>query len=256
MNPLKARIEHREKLCGTIVNLTDPCLCEIVGIVGFDFVWVDMEHTYTSYKEILSHLNAARAYGLPAIVRVPQNDLTVTKKILEMGPEGIIFPMPRTPDEVRELIGYTLYPPLGSRGFGPMRAIRYGETDAMEYTDQESLELCRFIQIEHVDCVEHLEEIVKIPYIDGFIFGPNDLSASIGEIGHVYDPNTTELIRRAIRILKKHDKYVGVAIGIGTPESIRYWSELGVDMITSGADWNYLYEGAKKNLTVMRQAHQ
>ena len=160
MNILREKIKNGEKTCGTLVSLTDPALCEIMGVVGYDYIWIDMEHTYMSYKEVLCHLNAARSAGAASVVRLPQNDLTVTKKILEMGPEGIIFPMMRTPEEVREMIGATLYPPLGTRGFGPMRAIRYGETDCKKYTDEESLELCLFMQIEHIDCVENLEEIV------------------------------------------------------------------------------------------------
>ena len=114
MNKLKERIKKGERLCGAIVSLTDPCLCEIFGNVGFDYIWIDMEHTYTSYKEVLCHLNAARSTGTPAIIRVPQNDLTATKKILEMDPDGIIFPMVRTAEEAKALIDMTLYPPRGS----------------------------------------------------------------------------------------------------------------------------------------------
>ena len=107
MNELKEKIKRGERLSGAIVSLTDPCLCEIFGNVGFDYIWIDMEHTYTSYKEVLCHLNAARSTKTPAIVRVPQNDLTFTKKVLEMGPDGIIFPMVRSAKEAEELLSYT-----------------------------------------------------------------------------------------------------------------------------------------------------
>ena len=93
MNKLRERLNKKEKILGSIVSLTDPCLCEIMGNAGFDCVWIDTEHTYMSYKEVLCHLNAARSASIPAVVRLPQDDLTATKKILEMGPEGIIFPM-------------------------------------------------------------------------------------------------------------------------------------------------------------------
>ena len=86
MSTLRQKIENREKLCGTLVSLTDPCLCEIMGNAGFDFIWIDTEHTYMSYKEVLCHLNAARSSGAAAVVRVPQNDLTFTKKILMTHP--------------------------------------------------------------------------------------------------------------------------------------------------------------------------
>ncbi len=256
MNSLRQKIKSGQKTNGVLVSLTDPCLCEIMGRVGYDYVWVDMEHTYISYKEVLCHLNAARSVGTSAIVRLPQDDFTVTKKILEMGPEGVIFPMLRTPSQVRQMMEATLYPPLGTRGFGPMRAIGYGATDAKQYTDCDSLELCRFIQIEHIDCIEALEEIVKIPYIDGFIFGPNDLSASLGQMGDVFGQATLDSIGRAIEILKANQKYIGLATGDLRPETIQKWSAMGIDMMTVGADWNFVYEGAKAGLENLNQFHK
>ena len=255
MNKLREKLQKGQKTCGALVSLTDPCLCEIMGVVGYDYVWVDMEHTYISEKEVLCHLNAARAANTSAIVRLPQDDLTVTKKILEMGPEGIIFPMVRSVQQVKDLIATTLYPPLGTRGFGPMRAIGYGAVDTYEYVSKASLELCRFIQIEHIDCVDALEELAENPYIDGFIFGPNDLSGSLGALGDVFGEATLAQIRKAIDILQAKGKYIGLATGDTRPETIRFWSELGVQMLTVGADWNFVYNGAKKNLMNLRAFH-
>ena len=210
---LKERVARHDKLCGTIITLTDPAIGEIFGNAGYDFLWIDMEHTHLSYKDVLVHITASHSMGCASIVRVPQNDLTATKKVLEMGPDGIIFPMPRTKEEVDALMAMTLYPPLGTRGFGPMRAIGYGKVDAKEYTDKKSLDLCRFIQIEHIDAVNNLEEILKNPYIDGYIFGPNDLAGSIGELGYCLGENTSALIKRALEILKAKGKYIGLAGG-------------------------------------------
>ena len=83
MNILRKKIQNKENILGTLVSLTDPCLCEIMGNAGYDCVWIDMEHTYISCKDTLCHLNAAAAAGIPAVVRLPQDDLTVTKKVLE-----------------------------------------------------------------------------------------------------------------------------------------------------------------------------
>lgn len=240
MNALRKMIESKEKIRGAIVSLTDPCLCEIIGHAGFDCVWIDMEHTYMTCKDVLCHLNAARSVGIPAFVRVTQNDLTITKKIMEMGPEGILFPMARTADEARKLIDMTLYPPYGTRGFGPMRAIRYGADDAGEYVKKTSLDVCRFIQIEHIDFIEELDEILQIPYIDGFIFGPNDLSGSLGEMLEVYSEKTVLQIKRAIEILKKNNKFFGIACGMDE-NVIEFWSKFEPDMLIAGADWNFVY---------------
>ncbi len=252
---LKERVRRREKLCGTIISLSDPAIGEIFGNVGYDYVWIDMEHTFMSYRDVLCHMNAARSAGTAAIVRVPQNDLTATKKVVDMGPDGIIFPMVHNRTEADEQIAMTLYPPRGTRGFGPMRAIGYGAVDAKEYTDEKSLDLCRFVQIEHIECVDNLEEILKNSYIDGFIFGPNDLSGSLGEICNTAAPVVTRQINRAIEILRREGKYIGVAVG-HSPESVKYWSQFDTDMMTTGADWNFLYDLGKQNLENLRRYHQ
>lgn len=252
MNQLQQKIKNGEKIYGTLVSLTDPGLCDIMGHIGYDCVWVDMEHTYMSSKEVLCHLNAAKATGIPAVVRVPQNDLTTTKKVLEMGPEGIIFPMIRSAAELKEAIDMTLYPPFGTRGFGPLRAIGYNAGESDDYVKVKSFEMCRFVQIEHIDIIRDLEEVVKIPYVDGFIFGPNDLAASLGEIGQVFDETTFSQIEYAVKFLKEHGKYVGLAGGMDE-ETIKKWSSLGLDMMFAGADWNFVYAHGKITLDNMKK---
>ena len=252
MNPLRKKLAEGKSLSGTLVSLTDPALCEIAGRVGFDCVWIDTEHTYMSYKEVLCHLNAARSVGIPTVVRLPQNDLTATKKILEMGPDGIIFPMVKTVKELRELIACTLYPPLGTRGFGPMRAIGYGATDAKEYAKGESLELCRFVQIEDAGLLEEIDELISMPYVDGYIFGPNDLSGSLGEFLDVSSPKTVSCVRNAAKRLKDGKKTVGIACG-ASDAALSVWSDMDFDMIFAGADWNYVYDMGRTALSLIKK---
>lgn len=250
MNALREKLKTG-KVAGTLVCLSDPCLCEIMGSIGYDCVWIDLEHTYLSYKDALVHLNAARAAGIAAVVRLPQNDLTATKKILEMGPDGVIFPMVRSLEEFRSLMEMTLYPPLGTRGFGPMRAIGYDAGRSQAYVDGGHLDTCRLVQIEHVSMIDDLEEIAKCPYVDGFIFGPNDLSGSVGEFLHVFEDATVSEIKRAIAILRRHGKHVGIACGAGKA-ALSFWMELGMDMVFAGADWNFVFESGKETLATIR----
>ena len=255
MNALKEKIRSGRPICGTHVQLTDPATCEIFGAAGFDFLWVDMEHTVLEPKDVLAHLTAARAAGVSVIVRVPADDLTATKKVLEMGPDGIIFPMVRTARQADTLMSWTLYPPHGERGFGPMGAIRYGWDDADEYVGPGHLDLCRFIQIEQKETVDNLEEIVKNPWIDGYIFGPNDLSGSLGMIHRVFEPEVRAEMERAVSILRKHGKYVGLSTGDTDPAVIRYWHDMGISMISAGADNGYLLAGAKAMRETLLHEH-
>ena len=134
-----------------------------------------------------------------------------------MGADGVIFPMVRSLQEFNSLIETTLYPPLGTRGFGPMRAIGYDSDKAKRYVFEDNFDMCRLVQIEHINMIDELEEIAKNPYVDGFIFGPNDLSGSLGEMLDVFGDATVSQIKRAIGILRRNNKYVGIACGFNEP---------------------------------------
>ena len=255
MNILREKLERGERVLGTLTCLCDPAICEIMGNVGYDCIWIDTEHSYMSHRDVLAHLSAARATGMGSLVRVPQHDLTDTKKILEMGPDAILFPMVRSAEEFEELMSMTLYPPLGTRGFGPMRAIGYGARDAKEYVTTGQMELCRFVQIEHVNMIDELERIAANPYVDGFIFGPNDLSGSLGEFLDVFEEATMTQIRRAIEIVRRHGKWIGLAGG-ADERALRVWSSLGLDILFCGGDWNFLYAEGKSTLERMKQARE
>ncbi len=255
MRTLKDRIENKELLCGTHINLNDPCISKIVAKLGFDYIWIDMEHSYLSYENLMMHMNTIQAYGVPVIVRAPQNDFTATKKILEMGPDGIVFPMIKTAEQANELIAYTLYPPYGNRGYGPNGATAFGVEDVQEYIHNNHKDMCRFIQIEHKDCVDNLEEIIKNPYIDGYIFGANDLSGSIGELTKVYDKGTDDLIERAIAILKKNGKYISLSTDTRDAEKIKYWHDKGISMISAASDLGSLTLATRQILEALKEGH-
>lgn len=236
-NVFKQKINRGEKTIGTIVTMTDPAVSRIVGSAGFDFIWVDMEHSRITLETLYTHILAVKAGGASVIVRVPQDDLSITKKVLEMGVDGIIFPMIHTPEQANTMVGHTLYPPYGTRGCGPQNATVFGRVDMLEYVGNTKNEIARFIQIEHVDAIKCLDELMENEYIDGFMFGPYDLSGSIGKLGQVYGDDNVKLLKEAAAKLKAKGKYIALATGDPSEQSLAFWSELGVDMIAAGEDF-------------------
>lgn len=252
---LKEKIKNKEKTIGMHINLNDVTVGRIAGVAGYDFIWIDMEHSYLPFEGLLNLIIAVKSGGGQVIVRAPQDDLTATKKILEMGVDGIIFPMIKTAEEANRLISYTLYPPHGIRGFGPMNAIDYGFKNVGEYVANHHKTMCRFIQIEHIDAIRSLDEIIKNDYIDGYIIGANDLSGSIGRLGDVFSKEVTALIKEAIAKLKAAGKYVGVSTGDFSEAALMHWHNMGVDMISAGADFDFLREGLKNNRDTLKRIH-
>lgn len=253
---LKEKVKNGQKLVGMFINLGDVSLTRIAALAGYDFFWIDLEHSDIAPDVLLSQILVIRATGAAVIVRVPPNDLTVTKRVLEMGIDGIIFPMIRSAKEADEQIQNTLYPPYGTRGFGPMGALDYGFRSAGDYIAGTVDELCRFIQIEHVNAVDALPEIVQNPYIDGYIFGPNDLSGSIGKLGAVFDPETTALIEKSLRILRGAGKYTGLATGDTTESVLRYWADMGFELLASSSDYGLFKEACVTHIARLRDIVQ
>lgn len=252
METLKEKLKALKPLAGTHISLCDPVIGELIGNLGFDFLWVDTEHTPIDYHTLELTLMGARAGGTSAIVRVPWNDAVLAKRVLELGPDGIIFPMVNTPEEADRAMKSCLYPPEGNRGFGPIRAARFGLEDADHYIARNNRELCRFIQIETRQAVENLPEIVKNPYIDGYFFGPCDLSGSIGELNRVFEPRTMALIDRAIAVLRAAGKPIGVSTGASDAQVLSFWRERGVNVISACGDFTYILQGARDNLANLR----
>ena len=245
---LKDKIISKQKTVGMHVSLSDPISAAIVGKAGYDFIWVDLEHSPVGFTTLLNHITAIKAGGTPVIVRVPQNDLTYTKKVLEMGVDGIIFPMVKSAKEANEQISWTLYPPEGTRGFGPMGAVNYGDISTSEYIRINKSNLCRFIQIEHKNAVEDIENIIKNPYIDGYIFGPCDLSGSYGIPGQVFSDTITEVIRSTAKMLHANGKYVGLSTFDIETDIFEHWKSLGIDMLSAGSDYDFIRRVSKYNL--------
>ena len=122
-----------------------------------------------------------------------------------------------------------------------------------EYIELANKKTCRFIQIETITAVENLPEIVKNPYIDGYIFGPCDLSGSLGELNHVFNDRTQKAIRRAISILRDAGKPIGVSTGSVDRAVTEFWHDLGINIISTGTDYDFIMRGARDNLAVMRE---
>lgn len=49
-NPIREALSSGRRLFGTHINLTDSRVCEMVGMLGFDYIWIDMEHISTDFR--------------------------------------------------------------------------------------------------------------------------------------------------------------------------------------------------------------
>lgn len=252
-NPIREALQSGRRLFGTHVNLIDYRVCEMLGYIGFDYLWIDMEHISTDFMAMERHLIAAKSAGTPTLVRVTWNDIPNIKRVLEAGPDAIVVPMVNSYEEARQAIDTCIYPPEGKRGFGPCRAIRYGLDSVQDYIDHGHKDLVRFVQVETKAAVECLEQTCTIPYLDGFIIGPMDLSGSIGALGHaLQDEETNRLIEQAIETAHRHGKYIGLSTGADNRQELEHWISKGIDFISASTDMQSILKGAQQVLSLMK----
>ena len=252
IDSFRAKLKAKELCLGTGITLNDPAVIEALA-PSLDFVWIDLEHNPIGMETLLGHLIAARATGTPSLVRVPGSDPLFTKRVLDSGAEGIIFPQVRTAEEVRKMVSCCRYTPLGNRGWGPRRPSEYGRRAQAQIVREGNEGLFVVAQIENAQAVAELDEIVKIPGLDSVAIGPYDLSADLGLLGQLDHPSVLESIESIIH--KGHE--AGLPVGVGdeaSAESSIRWAQMGIDWIQCGCDFAYLIKSADELTEKVRHA--
>ena len=245
------KLKFDKVLIGSHIFFGMPPITECMAQKGFDILWIDMEHTAIGIESLQNNLIAARAGGTAAFVRIPWNDAVLAKPVIDMGPEGIIFPYIRTAEDARKAVAACEYPPKGIRGYGPLRALEYGGITPTEFVDAEYRKMWRILQIEHIDAVNNLEEILSIEGVDAYIVGPNDLAASVGHIGRPQHPDMLSIYDRIGDIMQKKGKLFGVSVGYDE-KLLTAWRKRGARMLFCGSDVSYIHDSAaimQKELT-------
>lgn len=251
---LKEKLKQGKVLFGIHIVNTDLQIAELIAGCGFDYLWIDMEHSQGDKKDVHDILIAVRAAGSDAapVVRVADIDPVIVKPILEMGPVGIVFPGAQTVEDAKRAVASCCYPPTGVRGFGPRGCIRYGLEDMNEYVSHNEEAVFKMLQIEHKNAYESLDDIIMVDGIDAFILGPNDLAGSYGYYRNWKHPDVVSVIDDTIRRVHAAGKYIGVSTGPYDEESLQYWMAKGIDMISVSNENMFIYNGCKTALNNMK----
>ncbi len=247
MRSFKERMRSGEVLIGVVVETPEPDVAELMGTLGFDWFWIDMEHCPLDFKDVQTILQAIGRCEAATLVRVPWNDPVYIKRALDLGPTGVIVPWVNNGEEARKAVVACKYPPEGIRGCGPRRPTLYkGFT---EYVREANENMVVVVQIETGDAVRNLREIVSVPGVDGTIVGPADLSASLGCLGYPNDPEVAE----AIRLVADAHRGAKVCPGIASnPNDAEKHIELGFRLVNVGSDLGLMKMAATETLRRIR----
>ena len=233
---------------GTLITMPSPETTEVMSMVGFDWLWIDLEHGHIGLETLLHILQSIRP-PCHGIVRVPAADRVWIKRVLDLGCENLIIPQVNSAEEAANAVSWSKYPPLGVRSVGMSRAHGYG-MEFKEYVEHVNDRLAVFVQVEHVIGVQNIEAIVGVEGVSGILVGPYDLSASMGKIGRVGDEDVTQNIQRIKTVCRQAGKPYGI-FAANVETALRYADE-GFSFISIGTDTLFLSTGAREALDRLR----
>jgi 2-keto-3-deoxy-L-rhamnonate aldolase RhmA len=249
MHDFRARLRARQTLFGTMVTLGSTATADVLAELGFDWLFVDGEHGALETAELLAILQTVD-HKVPCIVRVPAAEEIPIKKALDLGAAGIIVPQVNSAQTAADVVRFARYSPLGGRGVGLSRAHGYGMR-FKQYVESANEHVSVIVQAEHVRAVEEIERIVAVPGVDAVLLGPYDLSASLGKMGRVDDPDVLAAIDRVTAACRAAGMPLGY-FGVNAA-AVRPYVESGYTLIVAGVDTLLLGSAARALLEELKR---
>ena len=237
-NAFKAAIAAGDvRQIGLWTGLRSSLVAEMLSDVsGFDWFVIDMEHSPNELGDVLVQLQASQKGNAEPVVRVPWNEPVITKRVLDLGAQSILFPWINTAEEAAAAVAATRYPPEGVRGVMSLaRMNNYGAANAGNaYYTTAADELCVIVQIETATAVENIAEIAAVDGVDALFIGPSDLSASMGHIGNPGHPEVRAAIEGAFSAIKQSGKAGGFLSA--NHDDCRWVLGMGAEFCAVGSD--------------------
>lgn len=210
---------------------------ECKGYTGFDYIIIDNEHSPVEAEASVGIVRAAELTGLTPFARGREISRPAVLKFLDVGVQGLIVPNVKAADEVKELVSYCKYSPLGQRGFCPSRKDGWGfdgELSVRETMDFFNDNVLLIPQCETSEALEAIEEIAAVDGVDSIFVGSFDLSISMGIPGDFENQVFKAALERILKAV--HDAGKFCILFAGTPEKAIEGFHSGFDSITYSLD--------------------
>jgi len=246
-NKLKEIFSAGKQALGMFLELEGHLAAECLGLSGLDFFIADAEHGTFDVKSAAAAIIAGRLRGIEPLVRTQDSTRPSVLKMLDIGAAGLIVPYIQNLDEVKRLVEFAKYAPLGSRGFAWTRSAGFGK-DAASPKLEEHFNICNaqtmlIPQCETAGCLAQVERIADLAGVDGIFVGPYDLSIALGVPGELTSPILQSAINRILEACKSSGKLAFIYSGDAPTAKQRF--EEGFDAVACGMDVLCLMEAVQ-----------
>ena len=244
MNRLRQAVHDNggKTLLGAAVYFYDPTFLEICAHLGYQAIWIEMEHGHITFAEAADLCRMATGSGMLTMIRIPDVRRENVLKAAECGPDILDVPMIERTAQMHDLREYARFAPEGNRGiFSVSRAVHYGIPEG-QLAKQQNLnaDLCLMAQIETSKALASLDELAAVPDVDLFI-GPADLAASLGVPSQTGHPLVQAAATSIVKAARANDKCVATAC---SPSDYPFWLNLGIDLLFCTNDITCLKQAA------------
>jgi 4-hydroxy-2-oxoheptanedioate aldolase len=226
---------------GLTMYAASPRLAELAGRVGFETVWIEMEHGPSGFDEVERQCAYAEAGGAMPTVRIAGGTRENVLRALEVGARLVVAPMTNTTDQARLLVEWGRYPPQGRRGYNTRsRGARYGLRGPLAEFAAANARTCLFPQIETPEAIENVPAICAVAGLSGIFIGPGDLSACLGIPSQMADAGLIRMVTGAIAHARGAGLHAGILVAPGPMADAALAA--GADLVFFGGDIMNLVE--------------
>ena len=176
-NTVKKKLMDGKAVVGGTVYTSDPNIYCAMASAGFDFLWIEMQHSPLMYNDVAKMIWACKDAPAIPFIRIPDATEGDIQKATDIGALGIVVPMVHTVKEAQDAVKYAKYPPMGrrSRGGG-----QYGALWGKDYRETANENIMIVIMIESPDGVAIVDQIAAVPGIDVIFAASGDLGSFTG----------------------------------------------------------------------------
>jgi 2-keto-3-deoxy-L-rhamnonate aldolase RhmA len=236
-NTAKLKLMQGKPIFGGSIESPDPNIYCTMANAGFDFTWIEMQHSTLTYADAARMIWACRGAKATPFLRVPDATESDIQKATDIGALGIIVPTVDTVEKAEAAVRWAKYPPVGRRssGGGQHRAL-YGD----DYRQTANDNMVVVIMIETPIGVANAEKIAAVPGIDVIFAASGDLGNFSGH--KQGEPEYEALVTRI------HDVTLKAGIKLGGPQNWK--NRPGYTFFQAPPEWMLIQTGAQANLGI------
>src|SRR5829696_5606723 len=231
---MKRRLRNGETLGGYLTLIPSAVAVQAIAAAGADWVIIDQEHGAVGPESLHAMIAATAGTPCAPLVRVPRIDQAPVKLALDLGAEGVAFPLVGTSEEAAACVALTRYPPRGRRGWGPFIAHARWGVELVDYLPHRGDETVCLLTVETRAAVDNIEAICQVEGIDGIAIGAFDLSTELGVSGRFDAPEMREAVAHLEGVILEAG--IPLAALAATREQTRALLERGYRLPVHGVD--------------------